>query len=115
MPGLKPLSVVRIDNRTQKLLGRMLRRETLPRRLERRIQIILKAAQGHSNCQITCDLRVDRNTVRLWRACWAAAQEQIATAWLKGLLILRWSVSWNNSSPTLPAPALRTSSPRSSG
>jgi transposase len=84
MPGLKPVSPVQIDERTQKLLERMLRRETLPRRLERRIQIILKAAQGHSNSQIACDLGVDRNTVRLWRARWAAAQEQIETAWLEG-------------------------------
>ncbi len=84
MRGPKPISNVQIDDRIRELLEQMLRRETLPRRLERRIQIIWKAAQGHPNSQIARDLGVDRNTVQRWRARWVEVQEQIESARLEG-------------------------------
>lgn len=83
MPGPKPTSVT-VDDQTQKLLQRMLRRQMLPRCMEWRIQIVLKAAQGLSNRQIARDLGRDRATVQLWRDRWAAAQEALEAARLEG-------------------------------
>jgi len=84
MRGPKLISSVQIDDQIRELLEQMLRRETLPRRLERRLQIVWKAAQGHPNSQIARDLGVNRNTVQLWRARWVEVREQIESARLEG-------------------------------
>lgn len=84
MPGPKPAARFQIDDSIQELLQRMLRRQSLPRCLEWRIQIVLKAAQGLSNSQIARNLGRDRATVRLWRTRWAAAGEQLEAARLEG-------------------------------
>lgn len=84
MPGPKPAAIFQMDDSIQKLLQRMLRRLSLPRCLEWRIQIVLKAAQGLSNSQIARDLGRDRATVQLWRSRWAAAQEPLEAARLEG-------------------------------
>lgn len=39
-----------------------------------RAQIVLAAAQEHSNAQIARDLRINVDTVRLWRDRWAGFQ-----------------------------------------
>jgi len=84
MLGPQPASVVHLPSRVRKLLKRLLRRQKLPRCLVWRIQIILQAAKGRSNSRIARRLGLDRGTVRLWRARWAATQAQLETALLEG-------------------------------
>ena len=63
--------------------GAAIRQESLPRHCSRdrseqrevlRARIILSAAQGYSNARIARELRVNVDTVRLWRDRWVSLQ-----------------------------------------
>jgi putative transposase len=54
-------------------LERLVRRHRCPQSLVRRAQIVLRAAEGHSNVQIVQGLGVVPNTVTLWRSRWQTA------------------------------------------
>ena len=66
-----------VSEQQQDTLQRLVYRETSPQRLVRRGKIILIAATGASNTQITQDLHVDHETVRLWRERWRTAESRL--------------------------------------
>lgn len=68
-----------LSDRQQALLKQIVRRTTNPYRLVRRAQLILWAAAGVSNSQLTTELKLDRGQVRLWRERWLAAAPQLAS------------------------------------
>ena len=60
------------------VLERLLRQQTVPQALVRRIKIVLAAARGHRNEAIAAQLGCSPTTVRLWRSRWAAAESALA-------------------------------------
>ena len=62
------------------VLERLRRRQTLPQRLVRRLQIVLAAADGQANDQIARQCGLERLTVRRWRARWLVAAPRLETA-----------------------------------
>ena len=77
MRGPKPESI-ELTSTQRSILKHICRGEKNPQQLVRRSHIILEADQGASNEQIAQSLGVNRNTVRTWRARWAAAAEKLA-------------------------------------
>ncbi|WP_010476809.1 helix-turn-helix domain-containing protein [Acaryochloris sp. CCMEE 5410] len=55
-----------------------MRQTTNPYRLVRRASIILSAASGESNTQISRQWQLDHNQVRYWRQRWLDNQERLA-------------------------------------
>ncbi|HEY9612344.1 helix-turn-helix domain-containing protein, partial [Allocoleopsis sp.] len=70
---------IMLSERQQAALKQIVRRTTNPYRLVRRAQLILRAAAGASNSQLTRELKLERTQVRLWRERWLAAAPQLAT------------------------------------
>jgi hypothetical protein len=70
--------------RQQTLLKQIVRRTTNPYRLVRRAQLILLAAAGVSNTQLSRELQLERGQVRLWRERWLAAVPQLADVEAQG-------------------------------
>ena len=70
---------IRLSQRQQAALKQIVRRTTNPYRLVRRAQLILRAAAGASNSQLTRELKLERTQVRLWRERWLTAAPQLAT------------------------------------
>ena len=62
------------------ILERLGRRATSPQRLVRRVTIILAAAAGRNNDQITRQYGLSRETVQSWRDRWLAAAPRLAVA-----------------------------------
>ncbi len=60
------------------VLERLLRQQTAPQALVRRIKIVLAAATGQRNEAIAAQLGCSPTTVRLWRGRWAAAESALA-------------------------------------
>ena len=79
MPGPKPLSVT-LSEKQHALLEHLSRRQTSSQRLVRRVNTILIAADGASNESIARRLRLDRDTVRMWRRRWQAGAEALDAA-----------------------------------
>ena len=78
MPSPQAEKII-LSDRQQSLLKQIVRRTTNPYRLVRRAQLILLAATGVSNNQLTKELQLERGQVRLWRERWLAAAPQLAT------------------------------------
>jgi transposase len=78
MPSPQAEKII-LSQRQQTLLQKIVRRTTNPYRLVRRSQLILSAAAGVSNSQLTRELELERSQVRLWRERWLAATPQLAT------------------------------------
>src|SRR3954467_1348348 len=62
------------------ILERLGRRATSPQRLVRRVTIILAAAAGRNNDQITREGGLARDLVQTWRTRWLAAAPRLAAA-----------------------------------
>jgi transposase len=62
------------------VLERLLRQQSCPQALVRRVKIILAAADGQRNEPIARHLECSPTTVRLWRSRWAAAEAILAVA-----------------------------------
>ena len=60
------------------VLERLLRQQTAPQALVRRIKIVLAAATGQRNEAIAAQLGCSPTPVRLWRGRWAAAESALA-------------------------------------
>jgi putative transposase len=71
MPSPQAEKII-LSDRQQALLKQIVRRTTNPYRLVRLRQLILWAAAGVSNSQLTTELKLDRGQVRLWRERWAS-------------------------------------------
>ena len=79
MRGVKR-TPIELTARQRILLERLTRRQTCSHHLVQRAQIILAAADGHSDTHVALSLAHDRGTVRLWRTRWLSAQSQLAAA-----------------------------------
>jgi len=79
MPSPQATAII-LSDRQQTILKQIVRRTTNPHRLVRRVQLLLAAAAGTSNTQISQQLQLERGQVRLWRTRWLAAQTELATA-----------------------------------
>lgn len=73
MRGPKPPRIELSDGERDGLQA-LLRRRTAPQQLVVRARIVLAAAEGDNNGQITRRLAVSRDMVRLWRARWLCLQ-----------------------------------------
>lgn len=72
----KPATVVRLSPRQEQLLITYRnKRNSCPVQYRRRIDIILHAAQGANNSQISRQLGIRRHTVASWRKRWTAGYE----------------------------------------
>jgi putative transposase len=74
-PKLVPLT---LTARQQAALHRLTRRASAPQHLVRRARLVLLAATGLPNRQISSHLALDRTQVRLWRTRWLAAAASLA-------------------------------------
>lgn len=70
-------SVIILSPAQRELLEQLVRQTTNPYRLVRRAQIILAAAQGKTNSEITQQLQLDRTQVRMWRQRWLDNQDRL--------------------------------------
>ncbi len=73
-----------ISEGQKKILEQIARRTTNPYRLVRRAQLILRAAEGANNSQISRQLQLHWNQVRLWRQRWQLAKESLREAEVEG-------------------------------
>lgn len=76
MRGPQPPALA-LTPRQRGLLYHLTQRATAPQRLVLRARLILLAANGCPNSQISRDLPLERGQVRLWRSRWLAAQAQL--------------------------------------
>ena len=76
MRGPQP-SALALTPRQRGLLYHLTQRSTAPHRLVLRTRLILLAANGCNNSQISRELNLDRGQVRLWRSRWLSAQAQL--------------------------------------
>jgi transposase len=77
MSGPLPVPIT-VSPPQRAVLERLLRQQTAPQALVRRIKIVLAAATGQRNEPIAAQLGCSPTTVRLWRARWAAAAPVLA-------------------------------------
>ena len=77
MSGPLPVSIT-VSPPQQAVLERLLRQQTAPQALVRRVKIVLAAASGQCNAPIAAQLGCSPTTVRLWRGRWAAAEAALA-------------------------------------
>ena len=77
MAGPQPIAVP-VSPHQRTLLERLLRQHSCPQALARRIAIILAAAAGERNDPLAARLACSPNTIRRWRARWAAALPDLA-------------------------------------
>jgi transposase len=76
MRGPKPLPID-LTPRQQTVLEQLSRRRAARAHLVLRARLLLLAAAGSSNSQLSRHLGLDRGQVRLWRARWHAAQAEL--------------------------------------
>jgi putative transposase len=76
MSGPLPVTIP-VSPRQRAVLERLLRQHSCPQALARRIAIILGAATGERNEPLAVRLGCSPNTIRRWRARWAAAQTDL--------------------------------------
>ena len=77
MSGPLPLPIS-VSPPQRVLLERLLRQQTAPQALVRRVKSVLAAASGQRNEVIAAHLGCSPTTVRLWRGRWAAAEAALA-------------------------------------
>lgn len=70
----KRATQVTLSEKEQEELTQLTRRHRSEQQLVLRAQIVLAAAQGYSNARMARDLKVNVDTVRLWRDRWVALQ-----------------------------------------
>ena len=84
MPTPQALQI-RLSQRQKNLLLKIVRRTTNSHRFVRRAKLILAAASGVSNAQISLQLELERGQVRQWRKRWLAATPQLREAEAQGI------------------------------
>lgn len=77
MPGPRPEPIILTD-RQREMLEQLTRRTNSTQGLVRRARIVLTAAEGYNNEQISRKLGLNRETVRLWRGAWLSAAQRLA-------------------------------------
>ena len=79
MPGPQPPPIV-LTERQRAILERVLRRQTSPQRLIRRVRLILEMARGANNGQAARRLAHTRKVATSWRRRWGDAAATLAAA-----------------------------------
>ena len=74
MSGPKPL-LIELKDVERKKLDATVRRHSIPQQIVIRARIILAAAEGNNNAQISRQLGVSEDMVRLWRRRWVELQQ----------------------------------------
>lgn len=77
MPGPSPEPII-LTHRQREMLEQLTRRTNSTQGLVRRARIVLAAAEGLNNEQISRKLGLNRETVRLWRGAWLNAAPRLA-------------------------------------
>ena len=77
MSGPLPVPIT-VSPPQRAVLERLLRQQTAPQALVRRVKIVLAAASGQGNELIAAQLNCSPTTVRLWRGRWATAEPALA-------------------------------------
>lgn len=72
-----PAPAIDLTEKQEELLNRVCRRQTSPQQQVRRAQIILRAAEGQSDKQISELLNIHRITARSWRKRWSEAADEM--------------------------------------
>lgn len=83
MPTPKAMPI-RLSPGQQTILDALTRQTTNPYRLVRRAQLILGAAKGKKNTELSAQLELSRNQVRFWRSRWQDAAELLMVAEAEG-------------------------------
>jgi putative transposase len=78
-------SRITLTPRQQLILEQIVRRPTSSQGLVKRIRLILAAAKGTNNTQLSAALQLSRTTVRLWRERWRDATDRLIAAEAKGV------------------------------
>ena len=73
-------TAISLSTRQQQILEQMTRQTTNTYRLVRRAQLILGAAQGKKNTELSAQLELSRNQVQAWRDRWQQAAATLMTA-----------------------------------
>lgn len=73
MSGPQP-TTIELSEAARQELERLVRAHTTPQQVALRAQILLSAAAGLNNVQLSRHLGISRETVRLWRERWAGLQ-----------------------------------------
>jgi putative transposase len=72
--------VFTVSSRQYRLLEQISSRTTNPHLLVQRAKLVLLAADGVNNTEISEQLQLNRNQVRMWRARWADAASRLEIA-----------------------------------
>jgi putative transposase len=78
-------SRITLTPRQQLILEQIVRRPTRSQGLVKRVRLILAAAKGTNNTQLSTTLQLSRTTVRLWRERWRDATDRLIAAEAKGV------------------------------
>jgi putative transposase len=70
-----PATPITVTAAEREGLETLVRRHTTPQQIATRARIVLAAAAGQTNVQIAQQVRLSRESVRLWRDRWAALRE----------------------------------------
>lgn len=70
-----PATPITLSDAERAGLEALVRRPTTPQQIATRARIVLAAAAGQTNVQIVHHVGLSRESVRLWRDRWAAAQD----------------------------------------
>ncbi len=70
-----PATPITLSDAERAGLEGLVRRHTTPQQIATRARIVLAAAAGQTNVQIVHHVSLSRESVRLWRDRWAAAQD----------------------------------------
>lgn len=77
MPGPNPSIVINLSDKQYQLLEQIARSRTNPYRLVQRAQLVLLAAVGISNTEISEQLQLSRKQVRQWRQRWSESAQRL--------------------------------------
>jgi transposase len=73
----RKLQTLTLTQRQYDLLLKTSQKRSASNQLRERIQLVLKSYQGESQTQIAFDLKLDYETVRLWRSRWISNYETL--------------------------------------
>ena len=99
MRGPKP-TPIQLSDRQDKVLEKIVRRQTSSQREVRRAKLVLRMDQGNNNQQIARELGVHRETVQHWRSRWLGELPRLTAAEVSGvsdkeLLLMIEEVLWD--------------------
>ena len=78
-------SPITFTPRQQLILEQIVRRPTSCQGLVKRVKLILAAAKGINNTELSLALQTSRTTIRLWRKRWEDSADRLRAAEAKGL------------------------------